>query len=449
MPCLAQVIIVAATLSAAAVASPVAKGLPDAGGFTLQAENVRRGARPVKSGPLSVYMTHLRYGIDVPPALAAAVKGGSKLGRRQGEQQGTAPSPDSRNDTEWLTSIQIGTPPQTVQVQLDSGSADLWVFSAGLEAGGHRVYDPSKSSTATNIPGITWKKKYAGGDSASGDAAYTDVVKVADGVVVKNQAVLPATNASDDFLQDPYDGIVGLSLLNFSSTLPADGLRPKNFFQNVLPSLREPFFAADLRAGNTSYYDFGFVPPNRHKGEVVYVPVNPDPIRAGAFSSWNITLAGYAIGSGNSSSPGKSAAVSFHESRFDTIVDTGTTIMYLDRKLVEDYYGQVRGSRYDDPSGGVVFPCDAALPDLSIGVDGTDADGRIVNILTIPGGYVNFSVNDQAKNECFGAVQVSLEAASGPLSILGAAAIKAAYVIFEDARPAQNTPRVGFAVKDL
>ncbi|KLU86013.1 hypothetical protein MAPG_05032 [Magnaporthiopsis poae ATCC 64411] len=437
MPCFAHILVVATTLSAAAVANPVVKGQPDAGGFTLQAENVRR---QVQSGPMSVYMTHLRYDADVPPALAAAVKGGgSKLGRRQGKQQGTAPSADSRHDTEWLTPIQIGTPPQTVRVQLDTGSSDLWAFSTGLEAGGHAIYDPSKSSTATKLPDITWAQRYVGGDWGSGDTAYRDVVKVADGVVVKNQAVLPATNASDGFLDSPYDGIMGLSLLDFGSTSPLDAPRPKNFFQTVLLSLREPFFAADLKAGKSGFYDFGVVPPNRHKGKVVYVPVNPYPIRNGAFSDWNITLAGYAIG--------KSA--SFTKRRFDTLVDTGTSLMYVDKKLVEDYYAQVKGSHYDAPAGGYVFPCDAALPDLSLGVNGAGLFGGINKILTVPGSYINFAPRDETKKECFGAVQKSLEFAGEPMSILGAAAIKAAYVIFEDARPAQDTPRIGFAVKDL
>ncbi|KAL8372345.1 hypothetical protein RB595_001915 [Gaeumannomyces hyphopodioides] len=444
MPCLSQAFVVLAALSAA-VANPVVGRQLDGGGFTLHqvAKPARRGLAPVQSGPWSVYMTHLRYGADVPAELAAAVEGGrgssGSLARRQGKNQGTAYSPNSRNDTEWLTPIQIGSPPQTVHVQMDSGSAEFWVYADGVKAGNHSLYHPAKSTTANLIPGLSWAKSYAGGDSASGGAAYTDVVQVADGVVVQDQAVLPATNATPNFVTSPYDGIMGLSLDPFDATRPANATRPKNFFQAIKLSLPEPIYAADLKRGRAGLFDFGFAPPGRYGGDVLWVPVNQFPVRGEAYTRWNITLAGYAVGG--------ESPLAFKERRFDTVIDTGTTIMYLDEAVVRELYARVPGARVDAPSGGWVFPCDAAVPDLSLAVD-DGVDGAMARVVTIPGGYVNFSVNDAARNECFGAVQESLSSQGQKISILGDAAIKAAYVIFEDARPARD-PRVGWAVKDL
>ncbi|KAL8339611.1 hypothetical protein RB601_005953 [Gaeumannomyces tritici] len=449
MPCLSQAFVALAALSAAAAtANPSVRRQPDGGGFTLHqvAKPARRDLAQVQSGPWSVYMTHLRYGADVPAELAAAVEGGSGSSGSLTRRQGTANSPNSRNDTEWLTPIQIGSPPQTVHVQMDSGSAEFWVYADGVKAENHSLYRPASSTTANLIPGLTWAKSYAAGDSASGTAAYRDVVRVADGVVVQDQAVLPATNATPNFVTSPYDGIMGLSLDPFDATRPANATRPKNFFQAIKASLPEPVYAADLKRGRAGLFDFGVVPPGRYKGDVLWVPVNQFPVRGEAYTRWNVTLAGYAVGGGGGGGGG-SPPLEFNERRFDTVVDTGTTIMYLDEVVVRDLYARVPGARVDAPSGGWVFPCDAAVPDLSLAVD-DGVGGAMARMVTIPGSYVNFSVNDAARNECFGAVQESLTSLGQKISILGDAAIKAAYVIFEDARPARD-PRVGWAVKDL
>lgn len=69
---------------------------------------------------------------------------------------------------------------------------------------------------------------------------------------------------------------------------------------------------------------------------------------------------------------------------FNTCLDTGTSILLLSDEVVKAYYEQVEGSRLDREIGGMVFPCDANLPDLGIVISDSYT-------ATIPGSLMIFS----------------------------------------------------------
>lgn len=86
-----------------------------------------------------------------------------------------------------------------MNLDFDTGSADLWVFSSELsssESAGHTVYDPSQSGTAQKLQGYTWNITYGDGSSSSGNV-YTDTVTVG-GVSVTGQAVELAEGVSSN-----------------------------------------------------------------------------------------------------------------------------------------------------------------------------------------------------------------------------------------------------------
>ncbi|EHA56352.1 endothiapepsin [Pyricularia oryzae 70-15] len=398
---------------------------------------------PTRSGPLSIYNTRAKYGIPITPELSAAVSRAGfdveKLDKRQQQQQGSAPARPYRNDTEWLNQVQVGTPPQNLTVQLDTGSAEFWVFAdthPTAKQAGRGVYSPSNSSTAALIPGITWSKGYVGGDSASGDAVYNDTVRVGD-LVSQSQTILPATAASASYVNSSYDGILGLDLADYTATLPIEFKGPPNFFEAIKPSLPAPLFGVDLKQDKESFFDFGVIPPNRYRGDVGWTAINRFRVKDMDFTRWNMTVSAYSIGNVQTA-PLKTRNMT-------GVADTGTTLMYLDKPVVQEYYSQVPGSRYDSTSAGWVFPCDGGpMPDFSFGVGPMES----ATVITVPGIYLNWTVNDQAKRECFGGLQEAINFQGASISLFGTVAMKAAYVIFEDRRPDAD-PRIGWAVKDL
>jgi aspergillopepsin I len=93
-----------------------------------------------------------------------------------------------------------------------------WVFSSELsdaQQAGHKIYDPSKSSTAQPMPSYTWSIEYMDESAASGNV-YTDTVTVG-ATVIENQAVGLAQEVNSQMMIEPFDGILGLSVTETTS----------------------------------------------------------------------------------------------------------------------------------------------------------------------------------------------------------------------------------------
>jgi aspergillopepsin I len=109
--------------------------------------------------------------------------------------------------------------------------------------------------------------------------------------------------------------------------------------------------------------------------------------------------------------------------------DTGTTLLLLDDDVVNNYYNQVDGAQNDQNAGGIVFPCDAQLPDFSVTIGNYEA--------VVPADYINFG--DSGDGSCYGGIQSN----SGiGFSIFGDVFLKSQYVVFDS-----QGPQLGFAAQ--
>lgn len=143
-----------------------------------------------------------------------------------GSSQGTVTANDIQNDSFYTCPVQIGTPAQTLNLNFDSGSSDLWVWSTKLSrseqnAGtqqGIAIFDPNKSTTFKNAQGDSWKITYGDGSSASGSVG-TDTVKIGD-ISVENQAVELATQISSSFQDEQSSGLLGLAFGTINTVKP-------------------------------------------------------------------------------------------------------------------------------------------------------------------------------------------------------------------------------------
>lgn len=341
-----------------------------------------------RNGPLALARAYNKYGIPVSKALLKAVD--NVHASHSKRSNGTAVATPDKDDLEYLVPVKIGTPAQTLNLDFDTGSSDLWVFSTETDAGsskGHDLYTPDKSSTAKKMDGATWKITYGDQSSSSGDV-YTDTVTIG-GLSVQNQAVESAQQVSQQFATGNNDGLLGLAFSSINTVKPAS---QKTWFDNISGSLDSPLFVADLRHNTPGSYIFGSIPDGA--SNVVYAPVDNSQ------GFWQFSTSSDIGGN------------------FKAIADTGTTLLLASDDLVKAYYQKVPGATNDQQQGGYIFDCSSELPDFSFSV----GSGKI----TIPGTLINYATASGSK--CFGGIQ-----SSGGLdfAIFGDIALKAAYVVFD------------------
>lgn len=112
----------------------------------------------VAHGPTAMYKTYLKYRKAPPIQLVETVME-YRAHRKARRGSGSAATLPEEQDKAWLTPVHIGTPAQTFNLDFDSGSSDLWVFSTSTLASqsrGHALYDPGKSSSAQLKSGYSW-----------------------------------------------------------------------------------------------------------------------------------------------------------------------------------------------------------------------------------------------------------------------------------------------------
>ncbi|EME47325.1 hypothetical protein DOTSEDRAFT_69301 [Dothistroma septosporum NZE10] len=392
-----------ALASAALVASALAAPAELVGRSTFQVAQVPAG-KVVKNGPISMHKTYQKYakfGAVAPADVKAAAAA----------QQGSVAANPEQYDQSYLCPVSVGG--KTLNLDFDTGSADLWVFSSLMprsEQSGHSIYSPS--SSAKKLSGYTWNITYGDGSGASG-TVYADKVVVG-GVTATSQAVEAATSVSAQFTQDSdNDGLLGLA---FSSINTVEPRQQTTFFDTVKSSLSKKLFTCDLKAGAAGTYDFGYIDSSKYTGSIAYVPVSTSN------GFWEFNAGGYSIGDDDSASG---------DSIGDAIADTGTTLLYLPDDVTTDYYNNVDGAQYDQSQGGYTMPCNTEVPSFNVEIGS--------QTFVVPGDYINYAPIDQSGETCFGGIQSN----SGiGFTIFGDIFLKSVFVVFDQT---QSSPRLGFA----
>lgn len=169
-----------------------------------------------------------KYGITpTQPTIFSRNNAQSKLMKQKDDgTHGFVTAEDQQNDSFYTCPVQIGTPAQTVDLDFDSGSADLWVWSTKLDkrtqAAGEeqhvKIFDPKKSTTFKNALGYSWKINYGDGSGASGSVG-TDTVTIGN-IAVDNQAVELASKVSSSFQNQSSSGLCGLAFGNINTVEP-------------------------------------------------------------------------------------------------------------------------------------------------------------------------------------------------------------------------------------
>ncbi|KAI0823444.1 acid protease [Trametes gibbosa] len=267
-----------------------------------------------------------KEGAEIKPLASIPVS----LAKRQSEAL-----TDEDEDTEWAGTISIGTPAQKFLIDFDTGSSDLWVPSSACSSSTcskKKKYTASASSTGSKKSG-SFQIEYGDGSTVSGPV-YTESVNVA-GVEATKQYFSPVTTLSSSFADDPIDGLLGLAYPAISN------LNKPPFFNTAVSqgTVDEGVFGFKLASAGSELY-LGGTNSDHFSGSIEYHPVDTST------GFWQITGAKAYVGS--------TAAVT----GFETIIDSGTTIMYGPPAAVKKLYAKVSGSALFDSSNGYYsYPC--------------------------------------------------------------------------------------------
>ncbi|KAI5456415.1 aspartic peptidase domain-containing protein [Mariannaea sp. PMI_226] len=304
------------------------------------------------------------------------------------------------SDDIYIADIQVGSPPQTLKMAIDTGSADMWVQSTDT------VYRTNEEVDGTHANGVV----------------YLDTVRLG-GFVLHDAPVQSAEIIAPRFERETeLSGIMG-----FAKSLPSNIDPPTpSLLDRLRPLLQNPVFSVDLHRNASGTFDFGHINSSRASENLTWLQTNPDS------PHWDVAF--------NLTAWTGSRRV-WWQHKFEATIDTGTTLMFMPADLAKMYWYDVPEMRIDPRlQNAFTFPCDLAnsLPDLMFKLAGDDGNEHV---LTIPGSYLNYGPVEEDPDYCWGGMQ---SAEDMEVTIFGDMMLKALFVAFD-----LENHRVGFANKHL
>lgn len=307
------------------------------------------------------------------------------------------------NDRVDFSEINIGTPPQTFKVVLDTGSSNLWVPStqcSSIACYLHTTYDSSASSTYKKN-GSDFEIRYGSG-SLSGFVSQ-DTVEIGD-MKIKKQDFAEATEEPGlAFAFGRFDGIMGLGY----DTISVNKIVPP-FYQLINQGLiDDPVFSFYLSDTNNGEEDqseamFGGIDKDHYTGNMTKIP-----LRRKAY--WEVDLDAISFGDATA-----------ELDKTGAILDTGTSLIALPTTLAELLNKEIGAKK--GYNGQYTIECEKkdSLPDLTFTLTGH-------NFTIGPDDYI-LDVQGSCISSFFG---MDIPEPAGPLVILGDAFLRKWYSVYD------------------
>ncbi|KAI8629784.1 aspartic peptidase domain-containing protein [Xylariaceae sp. FL1651] len=366
--------------------------------------------------------------------------GVSRLNKRAG---GTVEEiiTNERTNGGYFTSCTVGTPPQKLTLQLDTGSSDIWVPASTASVcedtsqGGCSFgsYDYQQSSTFAVI-NEDFSISYVDNSHSRGDY-ITETFGIGN-VNLENTTM--GLGLDTDI---PY-GLVGVGYaLNEASVAQTGSV--SSAYNNLPVVMRDEGHIAtnayslwlnDLDASTGSIL-FGGIDTDKYQGDLVRVDVQKDP-QTRAFTSFIVELTSLQA---HSSSGDDSLTTNFP---VNVVLDSGTTLSYLPQDLIDQVWKEVGVEYVTDSSGAAapLVPCSLANNKgyFAFGFGGTG--GPVIKVgldelvLSLNSGQAPQFPSGQYKGQdaCqFGIQNISVSGSNPPTYLLGDTFLRSAYVVYD------------------
>ncbi|KAJ8486927.1 hypothetical protein ONZ51_g4529 [Trametes cubensis] len=347
----------------------------------------------------------------------------STLSKRQGQTVGIDII-DQAQDSSYIGTVSIGTPPQTFKVVLDTGSSDLWVASTNCLSCG--VTGPNGQEQEITI-------RYGSG-SVAGILA-TDTVSMA-GFTVNPQTFLLAEQMTSGLLDGDVSGIMGLAFEALASTnavpfwqalanggqfaTPEISFWLARHLDDVNPPDEQPGGVMTLGGTNSTLFT----------GDIEFIPLT---VTTGGPTFWMLEMTGNLV---NRSYAGQRSPGSIMRDAALSAIDTGTTLIGGPSDAVRAIYEAIPGSaEVSSMQGFYAFPCSTDVQ-VSLAFGGkswpiSSADmnlGRISASMCV-GGIFDLSLGSDVSG-----------GGGNPVWVVGDTFLKNVYSVFRS-----NPAAVGFA----
>jgi saccharopepsin len=255
-------------------------------------------------------------------------------------------------NAQYFAEIQLGSPPQSFKVILDTGSSNLWVPSTSCTSIAcflHAKYDSTSSSTY-KANGSAFSIQYGSG-SMEGFVS-NDLLAIGDLKIPKQDFAEATKEPGLAFAFGKFDGILGLAY----DTISVNHITPP-FYSMVNEGLiDEPVFSFRIGSSEEDGGEavFGGIDDDAYTGKIEYVPV-----RRKAY--WEVELTKVKFGDDELELDNTGAAI-----------DTGTSLIALPTDIAEMLNNQIGATK--SWNGQYTLDCAKvpSLPDLSFTFGGKD-----------------------------------------------------------------------------
>ncbi|KJA26704.1 hypothetical protein HYPSUDRAFT_132772 [Hypholoma sublateritium FD-334 SS-4] len=339
------------------------------------------------------------------------------------------------HDGEYFASITIGTPPQALNVILDTGSADLWVASSSCSvangcASGTTMFDSSRSSTFQGGPqgsnpssglGSNVTITYRSGGIEG--RMSRDTVSMS-GLTITNQIFVEAVSVNGSVADQEISGLMGLAFVGLAQT----GATP--FWQalidmNQLIAPEMAFFvsrstdpsAVDVPGGT---FTLGGTNAALFTGDIEFM----DLATTSTPTFWTLPLTAITVNGKSVQLEGSGQAIA--------AIDTGTTLITGATADVQAIWAEVPGSAPSpDQTGFFTFPC-ATQVNITLSFGG--------KAWPISEHDINIGPDSHNPSQCLGAIFDGGTGNGGFTWIVGDTFLKNVYSVFRSVPPS-----IGFA----
>lgn len=330
----------------------------------------------------------------------------------------------------YFGQVGVGTPLQSFNVILDTGSSDFWLVDnkcTDTQCDGTALFNPEASSTY-KASDTAFQITY--GTGAVRGSLSADTVSLA-GYTVDSQTFAVAEQLASQSLQAPTSGIMGMGFESLAQSratpfweviIEQGTTQDKVFTFQLARNVETAQSNTQISAGGV--FTLGYLDPNQYDGDVAYVDLT------GQEGYWTIPLDAISVNGQSQSLSSDNVAA----------IDTGTTLIIAPPSLASEIYGQIPNAQpissgsslgSSSSSGQYAIPCDSNV-EVTMTFGGK---AYSINTADMKNGAV-----DSRGEYCLGGILGASLGASAPAFIVGDVFLKNVFSVYDYEKKA-----VGFA----